>query len=68
MASAATIGILRAMLTMDTSSFDKGAKKAAQGTTALEKEVEGLTTEVKKLTPQAERMVKAFGGDRKSVV
>lgn len=64
MANAGAVGILKAVLTADTTSFDAGMKKAADGPKAVEKSVTGLTKEVTKLTPQAERMVKAFSGDK----
>lgn len=64
MADTATVGILKTMLTMDTSSYDSGAKKAAQGAESVKKSVAGLGEEVKKITPLADRMVKSFGGDK----
>lgn len=64
MADTAVVGILRALLTADTAQFDAGMKKAVQTTHTTEKAISGLGSEVKKLTPQAERMVKAFQGDK----
>jgi len=63
-ASNAVVGTLKALLTMDSASFDAGAKKASASTQKLQTELGGLGKEVAKLTPQAERMVKAFGGDK----
>ncbi len=64
MADSAVVGILRALLTADTAQFDAGMRKAVQTTHTTEKAIGGLGNEVKKLTPQAERMVKAFQGDK----
>lgn len=64
MADAAVVGILRALLTADTANFDAGMRKAVSTSKATEKAIGGLSNEVKKLTPQAERMVKAFQGDK----
>lgn len=64
MADSVVVGILRALLTADTAQWESGFKKAAAGPKAAEKAVESLSGEVKKLTPQAERMVKAFQGDK----
>jgi hypothetical protein len=64
MADSATVGILRTLLTMDTSSYDAGAKKAAAGAEFVKRHVEGLKQEVQKLSPLSERMVKSLGGDK----
>lgn len=64
MADSAVVGILRALLTADTAQFDAGMRKAVSTSKATEKAIGGLGNEVKKLTPQAERMVKAFQGDK----
>jgi hypothetical protein len=64
MADSATVGILKTMLTMDTSSYDAGAKKAASGAASVKATLGNLKDEVQKLTPLAERMVKGFGGDK----
>jgi hypothetical protein len=64
MADSATVGILRTLLTMDTSSYDAGAKKAAAGAESVRRQIDGLKGEVQKLTPLSERMVKSFGGDK----
>lgn len=64
MADSATVGILKTMLTMDTSSYDAGAKRGASSSAALKKALTGVKEEVQKLTPLAERMVRGFGGDK----
>lgn len=64
MASVGTVGLLKAVLTADTTNFDAGMKKAAAGPKLVEKSVSSLSQSVQKLTPQAERMVKSLGGDR----
>ncbi len=64
MADSAVVGILRAMLTLDTASYEAGAKKAIAADDKMQKSIGGLGKEVVKLTPQAEKMVKAFGGDK----
>lgn len=64
MADSAVVGILKTMLTMDTSSYDAGAKKAAAGAESVRRSMGGLKDEVVKLTPLSERMVKSLGGDK----
>lgn len=64
MADSASVGILKAMLTMDTASYEAGAKKAASANAALDKSINGLKQQTQSLTPLAERMVKGFGGDK----
>ncbi len=64
MAETATVGILKTMLTMDTSSYDAGTKKAASGAASVKATLANLKDEVQKLTPLAERMVRGFGGDK----
>lgn len=64
MADSATVGILRTMLTMDTASFESGAKRAVTTAKSTETAISGLGKEVQKLTPLAERMVKSLGGDK----
>ncbi len=63
-ANAGTVGLLKAVLTADTTQFDAGMKKAATTTQQVEKGVTGLEKAVARLTPQADRMVKALGGDK----
>lgn len=58
------VGVLRALLTADTAQFDTSMRKSATVATQTTKTIGGLSKEVAKLTPQAERMVKAFSGDR----
>ncbi len=60
----AVVGTLRALLTMDTASFEVGAKKATTAANNLDKSLGELGKETARLAPQAERMVKAFGGDK----
>jgi hypothetical protein len=60
----AVVGTLRALLTMDTASFEVGAKKATTAANNLDKSITELGKETARLAPQAERMVKAFGGDK----
>ena len=57
MASNAVVGILRAILTADTAHFDTSMRKASVT-------VGNFGKEIQKLTPQAERMAKAFGGEK----
>lgn len=64
MANSAVVGILKAMLTADTSNYEAGMRKATTTAQQTEKAIGGLGKEVTKITPQAERMVKAFGGDK----
>jgi len=64
MADDAVVGILRTMLTMDAAQFVSGSKQALAAEKALETGTASLGKEVAKLTPQAERMVKAFSGDK----
>lgn len=63
-ANSAVVGILRAMLTADTAQFDTGMRKAGDTLKLVERNIAKTGTEVAKLTPQAERMVKAFSGDK----
>lgn len=58
------VGVLRALLTADTAQFDTSMRKAVVTTQTTTKAIGGLTKEVEKLTPQAERMVKSLGGER----
>jgi hypothetical protein len=58
------IGTLRAILAADTSSFTAAMRDAAKAPEAVEKSVSGLSGEVQKLTPLAEKMVKSLGGDK----
>ncbi len=62
--SSGVVGVLRALLTADTAQFDTSMRKAATTTEQTTKTIGGLGREIGKLTPQAERMVKAFGGER----
>jgi hypothetical protein len=62
--SQGTVGLLKAVLTADVANYTAGMKAAATGSDGVKKSVEGLSKEVLKFTPQAERMHKAFGGDR----
>jgi hypothetical protein len=64
MASTAVIGTLVAKLTADTAQFEGGMQRATKATQATEKALAKTGTEVAKLAPQAERMVKAFQGDK----
>jgi hypothetical protein len=64
MADNAVVGILRAMLTADTAQFDTGMRKADATLKGVEQSTKKVGDEVAKLTPQAERMVKAFSGDK----
>lgn len=57
MAANAVVGVLRALLTADTASFDTSMRKASVT-------VGNFGQQVAKLTPQAERIAKAFGGER----
>lgn len=63
-ANSGVVGVLRALLTLDSAQFDTGMRKAVSTTQSTTTALGGLTKEVTKLTPQAERMVKAFGGER----
>lgn len=58
------VGVLRALLTADTGQFDTSMRKSATVADTTAARLAGLGKEVQKLTPQAERMVKAFSGDR----
>lgn len=62
--SSGVVGVLRALLTADTAQFDTSMRKAVTTTQKTTTALGGLGKEVQKLTPQAERMAKAFGGDR----
>lgn len=64
MASSAVVGILKAMLTADTAQFDAGMRKAADTSKRVSAGISGVGTEAAKTTPQLERMVKAFSGDK----
>jgi len=64
MANNEVVGILRAMLTMDTGQFEAGSKRAIASEKQLETQTAALGQSIAKLTPQAERMVKAFSGDK----
>src|SRR5262245_22779700 len=57
MANNAVVGILRAILTADTASFDTSMRKASVT-------VGNFGTQIQKLTPQAERMATALKGDK----
>ncbi len=63
-ANAGTVGLLKAVLTSDVNGYVAGMKTAAQASDQVKKSVDGLEKETTKLTGQADRMVKAFGGDR----
>jgi hypothetical protein len=63
-ANQAVVGVLRAMLTADTAQFDTGMAKANSTLKLVERNTKQVGVEVQKLTPQAERMVKAFSGDK----
>lgn len=52
--ASAVVGILRAMLTADTAQYETSMRKAGETTDAVGK----------KISQQAERMAKAFGGDK----
>src|ERR1043166_5262516 len=58
------VGILRALFTADTAQFDTAMRKSSQASEGLNKSVENLGKSLVKLTPQAERMVKAFSGEK----
>jgi hypothetical protein len=60
----AVVGTLRALLALDTAQFEAGSRKATSAANSLDKSLEELGKETARLTPQAERMVKAFSGDR----
>lgn len=64
MANSSVVGWLRTILTMDTAAYEAGGRKAVSTNEAMKRSVDGLGKEVGKITPQAERMVKAFGGDK----
>lgn len=64
MANSAVVGTLKTMLTMDTAQYEAGARKAVSTNVALNKSLADTGKEVAKITPQAERMVKALGGDK----
>src|SRR5689334_13026894 len=62
--SSGVVGVLRALLTADTAQFDTSMRKSATTAETTAKSIGGLGKEVAKLTPQAERMVKALGGEK----
>lgn len=64
MANSAVVGVLRAMLTADTAEYDTRMRKAGQTTEAFSNNVVQMGAHLAKLTPQAERMAKAFSGDK----
>jgi hypothetical protein len=59
--SSGVVGVLRALLTIDSAQFDTGMRKAAATSETATKQI---GASLAKLTPHAERMAKAFGGDR----
>lgn len=61
MANSGVVGVLRALLTADTAEFDKGMRKASQTTQAFTKQTDQLG---QRLTGQAARLEKAFGGEK----
>lgn len=60
----AVVGTLRAMLTLDTASFEAKSKTATTAATKLEQGLGNLGKQTARLTPQAERMVKALSGEK----
>ena len=64
MASSSVIGVLKALLTADTAQFDAAMAKSAATTQKTAKGIHTISDEIAKLTPQAERMAKAFAGDK----
>lgn len=62
--SSGVVGVLRALLTADTAAFDTSMRKSAAVVETTATAMSGLGKELTSLTPQAERMVKAFSGDR----
>lgn len=62
--SSGVVGVLRALLTADTGQFDTAMRKSATVAESTSASITGLGKELVKLTPQAERMAKAFSGDR----
>ena len=64
MASSSVIGVLKALLTADTAQFDAAMGKAAATSEKTAQSINHVGDEVAKLTPQAERMAKAFAGDK----
>lgn len=64
MANDTVVGILKAILTADPTQFVAGMRQAASAPKAVQSSVADLGKEITKLTPQAERMVKAFSGDK----
>jgi len=63
-ANQAVVGILRALLTADTAQFDTGMAKANSTLKLVEKNTKQVGVEVQKLTPQAEKMIRSFSGDK----
>lgn len=63
-ANNAVVGILRAMLTADTAQFDTGMRKAGDTLKTVANNTGKVGAELAKITPQAERMVKSFQGDK----
>jgi len=64
MASSSVIGVLKALLTADTAQFDAAMGKSAATAQKTAKGIHTISDEIAKLTPQAERMAKAFAGDK----
>jgi uncharacterized protein YoxC len=64
MATSGTVGILRALLTADASSFQKTMKDSATAASGFGKTVDSLGTTAQKVTPQLTRLEKSFSGDK----
>ncbi len=64
MASSSVIGVLKALLTADTAQFVTAFTKAGKAVDDTTKKASKFEDEIAKLTPQAERMAKAFAGDK----
>jgi hypothetical protein len=63
-AATGTVGILRALLTADASSFQKTMKSSADAATGFGKSMAGVGTTAQKVTPQLTRLEKSFQGDK----
>jgi hypothetical protein len=64
MAATGTVGILRALLTADASSFQKTMKTSADAASGFGKSVSKLGDTAQKVTPQLTRLEKSFSGDK----
>lgn len=64
MAESAVVGTLRTLLTLDTSTFEGGTRKASNAVAAFERSLDQLKGSVASLEPQAQRMVNAFSGTK----